>query len=88
MGIKKIVVLVLIVGIVISIQIITSADKDKDRKDHVVNFEKEYLPKKAKECLKKHGYSVETPTAAEQKECEDYVKQIWYEQKILNGIEE
>ena len=65
-----------------------SMKKDDHRDHQVKDFEKIYLPKKIKECLGKHGYSIENPSAEEKKECEDYVRQIWYEQKILNSIEE
>ena len=65
-----------------------SMKEDDYRKHQVKDFEKIYLPKKTKECLIKHAYSVENPSTAEKKECEDYVRQIWYEQKVLNGIEE
>jgi hypothetical protein len=41
-----------------------------------------------KQCLKEHGYSLESPTPEEKKECEDYANKIWDEQKVLNYIEE
>ena len=85
---KKIAILLIIVVIVIGILTIGTEKNDQYREEQVGNFEKYYLPKKLNECLKKHGYSIESPTAEHKKECEDYVKQIWYEQKILNGIEE
>ncbi len=88
MKIMQLIILAIIAIMVITILIVTSEKKDQYREDQVANFEKQYLPKKLNECLKKHGYSVELPTAEHKKECEDYVKQIWYEQKILNGIEE
>jgi hypothetical protein len=46
------------------------------------------LPRKVKECLGKHSYSLESPSTKEKKECEDYVKQIWEEQRVLNNIGE
>ena len=84
----QIIILAIITIMIITILIVTSEKKDQYREDQVTNFEKLYLPKKLNECLKTHGYSLESPTAEHKKECEDYVKQIWYEQKILNGIEE
>ncbi len=82
----KIIVILLLV-LLLGIGFI-SMKKDGYRDQQVKDFEKIYLPKKTKECLSKHGYSVENPSAEEKKECEDYVRQIWYEQKVLNGIEE
>ena len=65
-----------------------SMKREAYRDHQVKDFEKIYLPQKTKECLIKHAYSVENPSAEEKKECENYVRQIWYEQKVLNGIEE
>ncbi len=39
------------------------------------------------QCIKKNGYTTETLTVEQKKKCEDYVKQIWDEQKVLNNIE-
>jgi hypothetical protein len=83
MKIKIILVTVLILVLGIGF---FSMKKDGYREHQVKDFEKYYLPKKTKECLSKHGYSVENPSAKEKKECEDYVKEIWFEQKVLNGI--
>ena len=83
----KIVVLVLIIAIVTGILITATTKRDEYREHQVEDFEKFYLPKKTKECLSGHGYSVENPSAKEKKECEDYVKQIWDEQRVLNNIE-
>jgi len=84
---KKIVVLVLIAMLVIGILVTSTQKRDESRAVQVEDFEKFYLPKKIKECLSKHGYSLENPSAKEKKECEDYVKQIWEEQRVLNNIE-
>lgn len=85
MKIKIIVALVLLLLLGIGF---LSMKKDGYRDHQVKDFEKTYLPKKTKECLIKHGYSVENPSTEEKKECENYVRQLWYEQKVLNGIEE
>ena len=83
----KIVILVLIAIIVTSILVISTNKRDESRSIQVEDFEKFYLPKKTRECLIEHGYSVENPSAEEKKECDDYVKQIWDEQRVLNNIE-
>ena len=85
---KKIVVLALIAIIVTSILVISTNKRNESRSIQVENFEKFYLPKKTKECLIQHGYSPDNPSAKEKKECDDYVKQIWDEQRVLNNIEE
>jgi hypothetical protein len=85
---KKIFVLFLIAILVIGILITSTNKRDESRSIQVENFEKFYLPKKTKECLSKHGYSVKTPSPQEKKECDDYVKQIWEEQRVLNNIDE
>ena len=84
---KKIFVLILIIVIVIGILVTSTRKNEEDRAKEVEKFEKFYLPKKTKECLSKHGYSLEKPSTKEKKECEDYVKQIWEEQRVLNNIE-
>ena len=84
---KKIFVLLLIAIIVIGILVTSTNKREESRSIQVENFEKFYLPKKTKECLSQHGYSVEDPSAEEKKECDDYVKQIWEEQRVLNNIE-
>ena len=83
---KKIAVLVIIIAIVIGILTVTTTQKDEYRAHEVKKFEKFYLPRKVKECLVKHNYSLEKPSSKEKKECEDYVKQIWEEQRVLNNI--
>jgi hypothetical protein len=85
---KKIFVLLLIIVIIIGILITSTTKNEEERAKEVEKFEKFYLPKKIKECLGKHGYSLENPSDEEKKECEDYVKQIWEEQRVLNNIEE
>jgi len=85
---KNIIILSIIALLVILILVITSGKKYDFRSNQVEDFEKFYLPKKTKECLSKHGYLPENPSAKEKKECEDYVKQIWEEQRVLNNIEE
>ena len=85
---KKIIVLLLIVIVVTSILVISTTKRNKSRSVQVEDFEKFYLPKKTKECLIEHGYSVENPSAEEKKECDDYVKQIWEEQRVLNNVGE
>jgi hypothetical protein len=85
---KTIVILSIIAVMAVGILMIATAKKDAYRENEVVNFEKYYLPKKIKQCLKEHGYSLETPTPEEKKECEGYANQIWDEQKVLNYIEE
>ena len=85
---KKIFVLILIAIIVSGILVISTNKREESRSVQVEKFEKFYLPKKTKECLSQHGYSVKTPSPQEKKECEDYVKQIWEEQRVLNNIEE
>ena len=85
---RKIVLLFIIIAVTLSVLIITTEKKDESREVQIENFEKKYLPKKLHECLKEHGYSLKAPTAEHKKECEDYVKQIWHEQKVLNGIDE
>jgi hypothetical protein len=85
---KTIVGLSIIAVMAVGILMIVTEKKDEYRENEVVNFEKYYLPKKVKQCLKEHGYPLETPTLEEKKECEDYANQIWDEQKVLNYIEE
>ena len=85
MKIKIIVALVLLLLLGIGF---LSMKKDGYRDHQVKDFEKTYLPKKTKECLIKHGYSVENPSTEEKKECDDYVKQIWEEQRVLNNVGE
>lgn len=86
---KKIIVIVSFIAVMaVGILMIAAEKRDAYRENEVVNFKKYYLPKKMKQCLKKHGYSLEVPTPEEKKECEDFVKQIWDEQKVLNYIEE
>lgn len=84
---KTIVIVSIIAVMGIGILMISTAYKDAYRESQIVNFEKYYLPKKMKQCLKEHGYSLETPKFEEKKKCEDYVNQIWDEQKVLNYIE-
>ena len=84
----KIVILLLIAIIVTSILVISTNKRDESRSVQVEDFEKFYLPKKTKECLSEHGYSVENPSLKEKKECDDYVKQIWEEQRVLNNVGE
>ena len=73
---KQIIIVAIIVIMAITILTVTSEKKDQYREDQVTNFEKQYLPKKLNECLKKHGYSLKSPTLEHKNECEDYVKQI------------
>jgi len=84
---KNIIILSIIALLVILILVITSGKKYDFRSNQVEDFKKFYLPKKTKECLGKHGYLLENPSAKEKKECEDYVRQIWEEQRVLNNIE-
>ena len=84
---KTIVVVSIIAVMAVGILMIATEKRDAYRENEVVNFEKYYLPKKVKQCLKERGYSLETPKFEEKKECEEYVNQIWDEQKVLNYIE-
>ena len=84
---KNFFILVLIAVIIIGIFTILTKQKNEYRTKEVAKFKKFYVPKKIKECLGKHGYSLENPSAKEKKACEDYVKQIWEEQRILNNVE-
>ncbi len=85
---KKIFLLILILIIVIGILMVSTTKRKAYREDQVEKFEKYYLPKKMKECLRKHDYSIENSSAKVKQKCEDYVKQIWEEQKVLNNVEE
>lgn len=85
---KTIVILSIIAVMAVGMLMIATEKKDAYRENEIVNFKKYYLPKKMMQCLKEQGYSPETPTPEEQKECEDYANQIWDEQKVLNYIEE
>jgi len=84
---KTIVIVSIIAVMAIAVLMIATKTKDAYRENEVVNFEKYYLPKKMKQCLKEHGYSLETPKFEEKKECEEYVNKFWDEQKVLNYIE-
>ena len=84
---KKIIILGIILGSIVFTLTLASVRKKEYRAHDVEAFEKIYLPQKMNQCIKKNGYTTETLTVKQKKKCEDYVNQIWDEQKVLNNIE-
>jgi len=85
---KKIIILGIILGSIVFTLTLASVRKTEYRAHDVEAFEKIYLPQKMNQCIKKNGYTTEALTVEQKKKCEDYVKQIWDEQKVLNYIKE
>ena len=85
---KKIIILGIVLFLIVFILTLASVREKEYRADDVEAFEKIYLPQKMNQCIKENGYTTETLTVEQKKKCEDYVKQIWDEQKVLNNIEE
>ena len=85
---KKIIILGIILLSMVFILTLASVRKKEYRAHDVEAFEKIYIPQKMNQCIKENGYTTETLTVEQKKKCEDYVKQIWDEQKVLNNIEE
>ncbi len=85
---KKIIILGIVLGSIVFILTLASVRKTEYRAHDVEAFEKIYLPQKMNQCIKENGYTTEALTVKQKKKCEDYVNQIWDEQKVLNNIEE
>ncbi len=85
---KKIIIFGVVLVAIVFIVTLASVRNKEYRAHEVEAFEKIYLPQKINQCIKKNGYTTETLTVEQKKKCEDYVKKIWDEQKILNNIEE
>ncbi len=84
---KKIIILGVVLGSIVFILTFAAVRKKEYRADDVSAFEKIHLPQIMNRCIKENGYMAETLTAEQKKKCENYVEQIWEEQKVLNYIE-